>query len=644
MFLFTQIVLGITLLGNLFLLSFLYKGSKNATLQTFSVFLLSVTIWTAAIFANLWLESLLIEQIIFASASIFLIAELWFAMIFPKKKFPKSILFYATALPALGLFILSCIPGTLFQTIAIHSQGYTILDTGPYSNAYSLTAFVYMWTPVCILLVRWLKEKEPVLRKQFRFLCIGFFLFVAVNIFTNSLLPVFFGIFIFNALGPVFFLVLTLFIFYLIRQHEFFNIRKTLQRGVTYSLSLAGILACYITVLTLLERVTATAIAAPLSALALLIVGIYTVPIIEKHFTKWTDRFFFKEQYNYPEALETLSAILHKSIDFETLITQIEETLKNTLRATDVTIILSEAPKQCDKEHIALAEHITLNNETIGRILVYEKMNGDAYTEDDRHLLTTFALNAATALGRARLFQEIQQYANTLEERVSERTKQIETLHENQRQMLFDIAHGLQTPLAVFKTQVEEMQIKESDTLHRSLMDLSHFITDLLTLAQLENESVEKTELISLSQLLTDVFEEVSIIAEDTGVSVTANITPNVYVHGAAQELRSVFINLASNALKYMRRGGPRTITCSLSAENDVAQIVVSDTGIGIPKEDLPHIFTRFYRVSTPKKTVSGNGLGLAITKRIVERHGGTMRVESTLGVGSQFTLSLPLR
>ena len=113
-------------------------------------------------------------------------------------------------------------------------------------------------------------------------------------------------------------------------------------------------------------------------------------------------------------------------------------------------------------------------------------------------------------------------------------------------------------------------------------------------------------------------------------------------VRGDFDQLDRVLVNLLSNASKYTPAGGE--IEVHVAARAGVLRLVVADTGIGIPADEVQHLFTRFFRASTARSNaISGNGLGLAIVKSIVERHGGEVCVDSELGVGSRFTVSLPL-
>ena len=117
---------------------------------------------------------------------------------------------------------------------------------------------------------------------------------------------------------------------------------------------------------------------------------------------------------------------------------------------------------------------------------------------------------------------------------------------------------------------------------------------------------------------------------------------PEVSISGDDELLKQLLLNLLDNAVKYTPSGGDIRVT--LAVENGAAQVSVSDTGIGIPAEDQPRIFDRFYRVDKARsRAMGGAGLGLAIAQWIAEAHGGTLSVESVPGRGSSFILTLPL-
>jgi signal transduction histidine kinase len=139
------------------------------------------------------------------------------------------------------------------------------------------------------------------------------------------------------------------------------------------------------------------------------------------------------------------------------------------------------------------------------------------------------------------------------------------------------------------------------------------------------------------------VVELYEYVAEEHKVTVRADLPAPCVAWVDPNRLRQVFANLLDNALKYTPPDG--TITLALSAEEHEAVLRVTDTGRGIPAEDLPHIFDRFFRHSrsTSDKTAQGFGLGLSIVRWIVHSHGGKISAESTLGKGTKFTVRLPL-
>jgi signal transduction histidine kinase len=116
----------------------------------------------------------------------------------------------------------------------------------------------------------------------------------------------------------------------------------------------------------------------------------------------------------------------------------------------------------------------------------------------------------------------------------------------------------------------------------------------------------------------------------------------NVYVSGSRLRLEQAILNLMANAIKFNRPGGEVRVSATVNERHQVA-IVIADTGVGIPSQDLPRIFERFYRIDKARsRQVGGTGLGLSIVKHVVERMNGAIEVESQLGRGSVFTLRLP--
>lgn len=230
---------------------------------------------------------------------------------------------------------------------------------------------------------------------------------------------------------------------------------------------------------------------------------------------------------------------------------------------------------------------------------------------------------------------------------VNQTLERLESLFTSQQRFLADVSHELRTPLTVIKGNVDLMRrIKEADEESLSSIDqeagrLSRLVGGLLMLAQADSGKLALNFApVELDLLLTEVFTEMRVLARNR-VLVHLNEIDQVIVNGDRDRLKQVFLNLVSNAIQYTPSGGE--IFLSLNKIGDQGRVIVRDTGPGIPAEDLPHIFERFYRAEKSRTRLKpgGFGLGLSIAKWIVEHHGGQIKVESKKGKGTTFVIWL---
>jgi signal transduction histidine kinase len=225
--------------------------------------------------------------------------------------------------------------------------------------------------------------------------------------------------------------------------------------------------------------------------------------------------------------------------------------------------------------------------------------------------------------------------------------ERLESLFTSQQRFLADVSHELRTPLTVIKGNVDLIRrMKVADEESLSSIDqeagrLTRLVGGLLMLAQAESGKLALNFApVELDLLLTEVFTEMRVLASSK-VKVHLNDIDQVMVNGDRDRLKQVFLNLISNAIQYTPSGGE--IFLSIKKLGDQARVIVRDTGPGIPAEDLPHIFDRFYRAekSRTRSKTSGFGLGLSIAHWIVEHHGGQIKVESKEGKGTTFVIWL---
>ena len=217
-----------------------------------------------------------------------------------------------------------------------------------------------------------------------------------------------------------------------------------------------------------------------------------------------------------------------------------------------------------------------------------------------------------------------------------------------------DVAHELRTPLMAMQATVEAMQdgVLPADDEHFEVVAtevrrLSRLIDAMLKLSRLENGTTElKTERTDLVYLVKSLVSSQHQLFHERGLHLRfVDETPHgeLYADVDPDLLREAIVNLMSNAMRYTNADG--WVKVSLRQDRSDVLIAVQDTGIGIAKEDIPQTFARFWRSDVSRERVSGGlGVGLAITKEIVDRHNGTILVESELGRGTTFTLRIPLR
>ncbi|HEX5269579.1 MAG TPA: ATP-binding protein [Gemmataceae bacterium] len=233
---------------------------------------------------------------------------------------------------------------------------------------------------------------------------------------------------------------------------------------------------------------------------------------------------------------------------------------------------------------------------------------------------------------------------------LNEAFDRLEAAFERQTRFTADASHELRTPLAILRTHAElalarprpaEEYRETIETCLRAAVRMSTLVEGLLTLARAD---AGKLELLRQPVDLRQVVEEGLVLfrplAEGRDVRLSSALEPAEVV-GDGVRLAQVLTNLLSNALQYNRTGGE--VRVGLTTEPAEAVLAVTDTGCGIPEEDRPYLFERFYRVDKARARASGgNGLGLAICKSIVEAHGGTIGFTTEAGRGSTFTVRLP--
>ncbi len=232
-------------------------------------------------------------------------------------------------------------------------------------------------------------------------------------------------------------------------------------------------------------------------------------------------------------------------------------------------------------------------------------------------------------------------------------SQRLASVDKMRNEFVSNASHELRTPLGSIKILVEsllyggesspEVQKEFLQDINNEIDRLGNLVTDLMTLVKIDGRVEVKMENVELAGLTERVVRNLYPLAEAKGVAMSADLPEELAVRGSESRLHQAISNLIDNAIKYTPEGG--TVGVLLERTETSAKLTVSDTGMGIPAEDLPHIFDRFYRVDKARsRETGGTGLGLSITREIIKMHGGIIRVKSEEGKGSVFTVDLPLQ
>ncbi|MEG1750946.1 MAG: HAMP domain-containing sensor histidine kinase, partial [Raoultibacter sp.] len=237
-----------------------------------------------------------------------------------------------------------------------------------------------------------------------------------------------------------------------------------------------------------------------------------------------------------------------------------------------------------------------------------------------------------------------------LGETFDEMAESIEKDRELERRLTTDVAHELRTPLMAIQSTVEAMvdgvfeaNAERLETVNSEVQRLGRLVEALLKLSRLENRSSPMSrEVINVGDLISGIIATHEAFVADSGLTLRYEREDDVFVCGDADMLRQATANLISNAVRYTPEGG--TITVKVTKGDLMACIVVQDTGIGLSPEEIKMVFSRFWRADAGRDRASGGlGIGLAVVKEIVDRHGGWVRVEGKLDEGACFTIYVPL-
>lgn len=310
-----------------------------------------------------------------------------------------------------------------------------------------------------------------------------------------------------------------------------------------------------------------------------------------------------------------------------------------------------------------LVAPILIRHRLWGLLIAHQCTHPRQWQESEQRFLQQIAEHLSIAISQAQLYTELQQQKHTLEQRVAKRTQELhdvmqaaQAANRSKSEFLAAVSHELRTPLTCIigmsatlqrwtTDSLNERQRNFLQTIHDSGEYLLTLINDILDLSQVEAGkmllTVSEFSLSRLSQQSLKAFEGEATLSEIT-LELDLQVNPQFDRFVAdPRRIQQILFNLLDNAIKFTPTGGK--VTLRVLAEENLAIFQVKDQGIGIPEHQVPLLFQKFHQLNAGyQRQYRGTGLGLALTKQLVDLHGGWIDVESTAGVGSVFTVRLP--
>ena len=511
---------------------------------------------------------------------------------------------------------------------------------------------------------------------------------------------------------------------YAIVRYRLMDIRFVLGRGAIYFFSFVVVVSSALGLISLNEQ-SGQPLSASASGALIIIFSILLFQLSFKFFEKLASRYFFYTFYSYQTVLTELGEKLTRVLDLDKLSFLIVNTLIKTMKLDrtvillkeegngdyqiqknigfkeengislvknnflttyleknqkpvvyeELSLIIKDTYQGEDKERLeelrnnmkkieaALCLPLLMENKIIGMIVLGSKISGEPYSTQDINLLTALANQASISLQNAKLYDQVHDLSENLQEKVDEQIQELRKAYEELKKLdqakseFISIAsHQLRTPLTTIKGYISMILEKSYGQMSRKIKKpleninvsnerLIKLVNDLLSVSRIEAGKIElDLAKVSIEKTIAEVIDELAIIAEKKKIYLKFKKAkkPLPEITADKDKIRQVIINLIDNAIRYTNQGGI-TVTCR--TEKAKYRIEITDTGEGMTKEEISKLFESFSRGKAgPRFWTEGAGLGLYIAKKFIEMHQGKIWVESAgKNKGSTFYIELPI-
>ncbi len=712
--------LGLTLLVNMFFgLTVLVRVYQKTFGRYFVSIVLGLIVWTIGVAGVLFSRD---YQSVHFFAELFVITPMvtpifiWFFSIsFPDDQKLPRVVYPIAAIPFLGLtYGLLWHYNTFIKGIQITNGLNTVIVAKPGYYVYSAYFSLFF---VFVYIALWLKMRrlEGISRTQVRYVLTGYVLIGSVlALITNLSLPSM-GIGNLIWLGPFFTLFFPISVAIAIVRHRLFDIRWYTVRSVAYVLTFLTAAVFYAIPAVLLSTYI---LHAPLHASTIAVLAAITLIVsffyqsVRRFFNRITNKFFYQDAYDSQAFISALNRALVSSIELDKLLANSAQIIQENIKTEYCLIGVGEtkfrgrhiigtiqstfSDKDIDKvqlltprypgnvivtdnlgaEEKTLKHILTTNNiavlvritsaskskerrEGIGYIVLGPKKSGNPYSVQDVNVLDIISRELFIAIQNALHFEEIQQFNETLQERIEDATRKLRntndklrTLDQTKDDFISMASHQLRTPLTSVKGYVSmvldgdagpinPMQRKLLDQSFASSQRMVYLIADLLNISRLKTgRFVIEPSPTNLAQITKDEVSQLIETAKSRGLELTYDRPQDFPVYMLdTVKIRQVIMNFVDNAIYYTKSGGH--IHVKLVNGPKTIELKVIDDGIGVPKALQHHLFSKFYRAPNAQKArPDGTGLGLFMAKKVIVAQGGAVVFESTEGKGSVFGFS----
>lgn len=693
------------------------SNPKKRVNQSLSAFVLAIFLWLLTnLLTNLSANphtALLFARLTLVWAALIPYFFLIFVEFYLEKPVTVGYLLKWSMLP-LVLILLS---PTQYNVASIDAYGLNT-KTGP---AYFLLIVVllgYIGLGLRRLYKRYKNPKTSILQKtQLRYIFAGFIsAFVPIFVF-NVIVPIVSTNDVAILFGPNAIIFLALFTSIAIIKHRLLDIRLIVARSIAYVFTLGTVTLIYtLVIFGVFSRFLSTGTLTIWQQFLYVIAAIFmafTLQPLKHFFDRVTNRLFYRDAYDPQELFDALNKTLVSTIELDNLMEEvsgiivsnlkaefcmlnvqpagnIKPRMIGTLRANDIneektakirsllaaykhkTIVTDELSDANQELRDVLRDSniaiVTRLNQTaskssngLGYLVLGAKKSGNPYSSQDTSILEIIADELVIAFQNALRFEEIQNFAHTLQEKVDEATRKLRLTNEKLRQLdqtkddfISMASHQLRTPLTSVKGYVSMVLDEDAGKVtaqQRKLLDqafissqrMVYLIADLLNVSRLKTgKFVIEPKPTNLAEVVETELEQLKETAKGRNLKLLYERPKSFPTLNLDEtKIRQVIMNFSDNAIYYTPSGG--TITVSLVDKPESVELTVADNGIGVPKSEQHHLFTKFYRAGNAKKArPDGTGLGLFMAQKVIVAQGGAIIFHSEENKGSTFGFSFP--